>query len=212
MNNNKKIILDLCGGTGAWSKPYKNCGYKVINITLPEYDVMNTFLSGDYLKFYRKEKRATKVFCNKVHGVLCAPPCTQFSKADWRTNKKDKDFREGMEVVIACLNIVWTIQRKGAQLKFWALENPMGYLYNFLGKPAFYFQPWQFGEIDFRATKRTALWGYFNQPGTCVRKRKIPFIRKYSDNKGSLAWGSRKAEDRAKTSECFAKAFFKANK
>ena len=24
-----KIILDLCGGTGAWSKPYKDAGYDV---------------------------------------------------------------------------------------------------------------------------------------------------------------------------------------
>lgn len=27
MNNNNKIILDLCGGTGSWSKPYKDAGY-----------------------------------------------------------------------------------------------------------------------------------------------------------------------------------------
>jgi hypothetical protein len=24
-----KIILDLCGGTGSWSKPYVNTGYDV---------------------------------------------------------------------------------------------------------------------------------------------------------------------------------------
>ncbi len=24
-----KIILDLCGGTGAWSKPYREAGYDV---------------------------------------------------------------------------------------------------------------------------------------------------------------------------------------
>jgi len=28
-----KIILDLCGGTGAWSKDYEETGYIVINIT-----------------------------------------------------------------------------------------------------------------------------------------------------------------------------------
>jgi len=37
--NNKKIILDLCGGTGAWSRPYKEAGYDVRVITLPEHDV-----------------------------------------------------------------------------------------------------------------------------------------------------------------------------
>jgi hypothetical protein len=35
-NNSEKIILDLCGGTGAWSQPYKDAGYTVHNITLPE--------------------------------------------------------------------------------------------------------------------------------------------------------------------------------
>lgn len=34
-----KIILDLCGGTGSWSKPYKEAGFDVQVITLPDYDV-----------------------------------------------------------------------------------------------------------------------------------------------------------------------------
>lgn len=29
MSNKNKIILDLCGGTGAWSKPYSDAGYDV---------------------------------------------------------------------------------------------------------------------------------------------------------------------------------------
>jgi len=32
INNSSKIILDLCGGTGAWSKPYADAGYNVIGI------------------------------------------------------------------------------------------------------------------------------------------------------------------------------------
>lgn len=40
MDNSKKIILDLCGGTGSWSKPYKEAGYDVRLITLPEHDVL----------------------------------------------------------------------------------------------------------------------------------------------------------------------------
>ena len=37
--NSDKIILDLCGGTGAWSHPYKKAGYDVRLVTLPEFDV-----------------------------------------------------------------------------------------------------------------------------------------------------------------------------
>lgn len=36
MNNENKIILDLCGGTGSWSRPYKEAGYDVRLITLPD--------------------------------------------------------------------------------------------------------------------------------------------------------------------------------
>ena len=36
-----KIILDLCGGTGAWSKPYKDAGYDVKLITLPKYNLFD---------------------------------------------------------------------------------------------------------------------------------------------------------------------------
>lgn len=36
-----KIILDLCGGSGSWSRPYKEAGYDVRLITLPDYDVLD---------------------------------------------------------------------------------------------------------------------------------------------------------------------------
>lgn len=55
MDNSEKIILDLCGGTGAWSKPYKDAGYDVRLITLPNYDVL-TYEPPD-----------------KVHGVIENP-------------------------------------------------------------------------------------------------------------------------------------------
>ena len=74
--NENKIILDLCGGTGSWSKPYKDNGYDVRLITLPEIDVRKYHLP------------------NKVYGVLAAPPCTHFSVSGaqyWKA--KDSDGR-----------------------------------------------------------------------------------------------------------------------
>lgn len=198
----KPIILDLCGGTGSWSKPYKDAGYDVRVITLPENDV----------RTYEPPAG--------VHGVLAAPPCTKFSRAAWQVKKADRDFKEGMECVRACLNIIWKIQENGAPLAFWALENPMGYLYNFLGKPAYYFQPWWFGDESFTRTKRTAIWGYFNQPRRTEYKRNFPYISPHSRpaGDGSLdkerrneGWGKMSVEERAKTSAEFAQAFFKAN-
>lgn len=196
-----KIILDLCGGTGAWSKPYKDAGYDVRVITLPEYDI----------RLYEPPEN--------VYGVLAAPPCTQFSKAAWNKKRINRDFKGGMEIVRACLDIIWRIQEKGAPLEFWTLENPMGYLYNFLGTPYYYFQPWWFGETGFLATKRTALWGYFNQPARLIRTRTIPFISPHTSKRDTVdkkrenhAWYKSSSSDRGITPPGFAKAFFKANK
>ncbi len=150
MTNADKIILDLCGGTGAWSKPYKEAGYNVIVVTWPYSDV----------RYYELPFN--------VYGILAAPPCTMFSDA--RTNAKTpRDLRGGMEVVEACLKLIWEAtwrtqsdQQKYSPLKFWALENPWyGRLKWFIGNPPFTFDPWEFGDAY---KKRTALWGHYNEP------------------------------------------------
>lgn len=150
-DTSQKIILDLCGGTGSWSRPYKEAGYDVRVITIPEHDV-----------------RTYKLPHEPIYGILAAPPCTMFSDA--RTNAKTpRDLRGGMEVVEACLKLIREAQyrisndqSKVSPLKFWALENPWyGRLKWFLGHPTFVFDPWEFGDAY---KKRTALWGYFNLP------------------------------------------------
>ncbi len=177
--NGEKIILDLCGGTGAWSEPYKKAGYDVRVITLPEYDV-RSFLLFDERVWFTKNPYEYKEVCliKNVYGILAAPPCTMFSFA--RTNAKtQRDLKGGMECVRACLNVIWKINeikqatsKKTLPLKFWALENPYyGFLPQFLGKPAFTFDPWEFGD---GYQKRTALWGYFNKP----IKNPIPIMTK----------------------------------
>jgi len=138
-----KIILDLCGGTGAWSKPYMEAGYDVRNITLPEYDI----------KYY--------IPPNNVHGVLAAPPCTDFavSGARWWA-KKDGNVAllnlSMLDIVLVCLQII-----EMTHPSFWALENPVGRLYHWLGKPRLIFQPYEYGDPW---TKRTCIWGKFNIP------------------------------------------------
>jgi len=193
--NSNKIILDLCGGTGAWSRPYAKAGYDVRNITLPYYDVTDYCLREELADL-------------KPYGILAAPPCTMFSLARQRA-KTPRDFRQGMNVVISCLEIIWECQYK-TKLKFWALENPRGYLRRFLGKPVFVFDPCDFGH-DY--TKKTDLWGYFNNP---KKKRVKPSKPKFDyiltkdihpEYYGKLSRQVR----RAITPSGFAQAFFEAN-
>lgn len=94
-NNSKKIILDLCGGTGAWSKPYKDAGYDVRVITLPACDLMHTRFMDGMIVFYRDKDHVGRhwVKAEDVYGILAAPPCTMFSYA--RTNaKKPRDLAD----------------------------------------------------------------------------------------------------------------------
>ena len=146
---NNKTILHLCAGpVGSDSLPYRNAGYNVILVGKKE-DV-------------RKYKPPLDVY-----GIIANPPCTMFSFA--RTNAKTpRDLRQGMELVEACLKIIWECQyrivsdvQKYSPLKFWVLENPNAMLKWFLGKPAMIYNPYEYGE---QYQKSTCLWGLFNSP------------------------------------------------
>ena len=205
-----KIILDLYGGTGAWSKKYKEAGYIVINVTLPFYDVLKTEIKSEYIIFKGGIEKPLKVRIDDIHGILASPVCTMFSLARTRA-KIPRDFRQGMELVIASLTIIWEC-RYDHKLAFWCLENPMGYLRQFLGKPVFTFDPCDFGDPY---TKKTDLWGYFNIP------KKKPVMPEYYISGGKRfppLWGKTGGNtidakrQRAITPLGFAKASFKANR
>ena len=195
-DNSNKIILDLCGGTGAWSNPFKKAGYDVRVITLPDNDIL-TFEPPE-----------------NVYGILAAPPCTMFSLAR-TTAKTPRDLKQGMKVVKACVNIIWEARHKG-KLKFWAMENPKALLRQFMGKPSFTFDASEFGE-DYN--KATDLWGYFTEPkktheykrfdSTNTNSRKLPPIPKDYKIDPNM---NRTAIKRSITPQKFAEAFYKANK
>lgn len=227
----KKVILDLCGGTGSWARPWQESGYDVKTITLPDYDVTRVHWSGNKIYFLSptgKEKIAVNI--KQIYGVLAAPPCTMFSFA--RTNAKTpRNLQEGMKCVRACLDIIWRIneiqqdtKKKTLPLKFWTLENPYhGFLKQFLGKPAFTFDPWEFGD---GYQKRTALWGHFIEP----KKKPVPMTQKAKTNSTLHTLGVKfdylKSKDihpeafgkfdrqtrRSITPAGFAQAFYEANK
>lgn len=190
-----KIILDLCGGTGSWSNPYKDNGYDVRVITLPQ------------------DVRLFK-FCEKVYGILAAPPCTMFSLAGnrWRYEEKqkgiyDKKMIDAISIVDACFRFISVCRPI-----FWALENPVGTLSSWLGKPKMYFQPYDYGD---RYSKKTALWGNFNIPTKNPVEPIPPKVKGKPDwhhncvgkppDMDRMTW-------RSITPKGFAQAFYEANK
>ena len=185
--NDLKIILDLCGGTGSWSKPYKDAGYDVRLVTMPRRDV----------KFW--------IPPDDVYGILAAPPCTDFSVSGaqyWNIKDEDGRTSASLSIVDAICRIILV-----AKPKFWVIENPVGRLKYWLGDPKMYFNPCDYGDPY---TKKTCLWGDFNVP----IKTPVEPIR--SCKQGSwlqkLGGKSDKTKElRSVTPPGFALAFFKAN-
>lgn len=188
----RRTIIDLCSGTGSWSKPYSDAGYKVINVTLPKFDV----------RAYTPPRR--------VHGILAAPPCTHFTNSGsqyWKTKDQDGRTLTDLEIVTACLKIIAI-----SKPRWWALENPVGRLRRWLGPPDMYFNPCDYGDPY---TKKTCLWGIFNEP----RKNPVTpeFVTaKNGDRYSKIHWSTGGKSDKTKelrsiTPPGFAKAFMEAN-
>ena len=166
---NKPIIISLCSGSGSWEKPYVDCGmYDVIPITYPQWDVRlfpsqpseeprETFAWQDIVKYK-----------DRVLGILAAPDCTYFSQSGNAWRRSDEQMLEGLSVVDACFRIAYALKPK-----FFALENPIGKLKKFIGEPTYKFQPYEFGDMY---SKKTYLWGWFNEP------KKIPYNKEDINN------------------------------
>lgn len=181
-----RLILDLCAGSGAWSAPYVERGYRVERVTLPELDV-RTYAPPP-----------------NVWGILAAPPCDQFSAARNGCDSP-RDFVRGLETVSACMRIIAT-----ARPRWWALENPTGMLSRWLGTPRDTFEPCDFGDPW---TKRTALWGDFTIPtrGPFVAPLGSGPVCVACDPSKRATTHCYNAAHRAQTPAGFAHAFCEAN-
>ena len=178
-----RIILDLCGGTGAWSAPYKDAGYDV--------RVIDPVMRGGDVR--------THEYLDNIHGILAAPPCTHLSVsgARWWAGKGEEALLEALSVVDACMRVIITTHPV-----WWALENPVGRLRRYLGSPTITFQPCDYGDPY---TKRTLLWGNFTVPVSC------PVEPTDGSKLWKLPPGPDRAKLRSITPPGFARAFFEAN-
>ncbi len=134
-----------------------------------------------------------------VHGILAAPPCTVFAGSGARWPRTEGDYLEGLSVVDACLRLVAVCRPR-----WWALENPVGKLNWWLGRPAAYFNPSDYGDPY---TKKTGLWGDFRMPD---RRPVAPTLgSKMHTQYGGKSQATKNA--RSATPMGFARAFFEAN-
>ena len=168
--NGEKVILSLCDYSGQWLRGYQEQGYSTIQFDLKH---------GDDVTNFDQTRQDIIGICGVidelvdglayVHGILAAPPCTDFSVSGaqyWPAKDADGRTAKAVQIVEACLYIIDSFRPR-----FWALENPVGRLPKLvtrIGKP-WYFQPHEYAlyaddpEAD-RYTKRTGIWGTAVKP------------------------------------------------
>ena len=169
-----KNIVSLCDYSSYWAWPYIQQGYNVFCVDTKKVQIFQagkllTEQPGLDVRSLRHSDFAP------VHGVLAAPPCTMFATTGNRWRAEEKKAGTFAAKIVDALSIVDACMRfsivSGAQ--WWALENPVGTLHNYLGPPIYTFQPHEFagGAEEERYTKRTLMWGYFNKD---LEKRTAP--------------------------------------
>lgn len=225
MLHEPKTILSLFDYTGNWARPYHEAGYKVVLVDVKHgtdvLDVTSGWLSRNV---------------GLVHGILAAPPCTDFSVSGsqyWPVKDRDGRTAHSVALVRQTLAIIRFLRPT-----WWALENPKGRLRSLVPElfemcpHPYFFDPCDFGgwmrkdesscpKVEWYPkqdayTKRTYLWGVFNTP---AKKPVEPIIikdatrgRQYS----IIHWKTRESsahtkEIRSTTPLGMARAFFHAN-
>lgn len=196
-------ILSLFDLTGAWSKPYKDNGYNVLQVDIQ--------LGIDLMTWqYRQYKR------DHFKGILIAEPCTDFAVCGAKYfEQKDNDGTtyESMALVYKSLAIV---QYFKPGLNWWVLENPASRIHKLcrdLGNIKLEFNPFQFAgwlsnpEPE-QYEKKTWLWGDFKKP----LPNEKPCILKGMDRHSKVGGKSLETKNfRSKTPEGFAHAFYLSN-
>ena len=112
------------------------------------------------------------------------PPCTEFSKANWRAGKC-KDRTPDMSIVEACFRIV-----KEAKPTYWMIENPQGCLRHFIGRPQYCIK---YGDYGHYSQKPTDLWGVLPWFGSYQNNN----VQKYTGNLSAHSFGPRSPAKRA---------------
>jgi hypothetical protein len=202
-----RLIVSLCDRSGVWSEPYVQAGYRVVRVDLGHEPGERKVTEN---LWHVGADITTATLPERPWGVLAAPSCTCFCRpgARWwgrmdSTGQTEKD----VALFRKCLEICRTAEG------WWALENPPGRhprLMPEVGKPAWSFQPWEFGD---RWGKQTYIWGTAARPfATNIVKPEPTRRTPNGKTQGRIAFMSSSWKtEREKTPPGFARAFFESN-
>lgn len=167
-------VLDMCTEYGSETAAFRDRGHEIVTLGIEgdvdiKCDVRNYYPSVD----------------DHYDFVICHPPCTEFSIADWRKGacaKRNPD----MSIVWACMRIIETLKPQ-----FWMLENPRGCLRQKIGMPQVTIK---YGDYGFPSSKPTDLWGvfpwFYSQTPVIQQKNiKYAFANDRKKNRSMIPYG-----------------------
>lgn len=136
-----KTILSIYDRTGQISAAYRSAGYEVIQLDIS--------LNG-------VDSRSIEYQPNlKLHGIIAAPPCIYFSKAN-TVKKFEINKVEALSLVDVIFRFIVLYEPK-----WWVIENPSeSRLWRYIGEPK---QKIKLSDYGYSSLKGTGLWGNFNK-------------------------------------------------
>jgi len=150
MGTTRYRVLDLFAGLGGFSQAFKDSD---------RWDVTTVDIEGRFDPDIQADVFDLRPsdFGQDFDVVLASPPCTEFSLAASRYEKivdgepQTDDAADAVALAFHTLGLV-----RGLSPSYWFLENPRGYLRQFIGQPTATVTYCQYGE-DYM--KPTDLWG-----------------------------------------------------
>lgn len=172
-----KTLLSLFDYSGAWSDPFYQGGWDVIqwDIKLSEFmDINNIDLAETALDLFED-----------VDGILAAVPCTDFASSGaqyWKNKDENGRTKEAIQLVekVECLVDLFSPSDPDYEGGFfWAIENPvgrLGKLFPHYGTP-YYFNPCDFaGYLNLSDSDHNELDRIRRKDGIGITKEEIQFI------------------------------------
>lgn len=135
MSSLKDVVICLCDLTGIFGKPWKDAGYKVVQID-PQLSDNGTIL--EMIKLIGELIRS-----GRVAFVAGFPPCTNTAVSGARhfesKRKKDPYFQAKASLIAEQCRVIGELS--GAP---WFFENPVSVFSSIFGKPNYSFHPYEF--------------------------------------------------------------------
>ena len=154
----RKLCIDLCSGLGGFSQAFIDAGWDVVRVD--NESKFNPTVCADITEIDWNEFRISVLGGRTPDLLLASPPCERFSIA-CRTWPK-VGIKKAMQIVGACFEAVGVLRPS-----YWMIENPMGRLRWFLGKPG---QTLRLVDYGAPYEKKTDLWSNFVLPLVQGRK------------------------------------------